>query len=98
MLLFKYFKDHTGEYLAIRDEYVYYVCIPSSDETAHIVTLFDFAEAKIKEHYQENREEIHQMKLYLPKDPQLIERIQAVKNYQKIYAISHEEFLDTYTG
>jgi hypothetical protein len=98
MLLFKYYKDDTGEYLAVRDDYVYYVCIPSSEENAHIVTLFDFAEAKIKSHYLENREEIHQMKMYLPEDPVLIERIEAVKNYQKIYAISHEEFFETYTG
>ncbi len=98
MLLFKYFKDDEGEYLGIRDEFVYYVYLPSSNKEAHIITLFDQAEEKIKEHYLENKEEIHLMKTYMTEDPCLIERIQAVTNYQKIYTISDEEFLNYYTG
>jgi len=98
MLLFKYFKDASGEYLGIRDEYVYYVYIPVSNIKEHIITLFDSAEEKIKAHYLENKDEIHQMKTYLPEDPLLVERMNAVMNYQRIYTISHEEFLESYPG
>lgn len=98
MLLFKYFKDDSGEYLGIRDEYVYYVFIPVSTNKEHIITLFDSAESKIKTHYLENKEEIHQMKTYMTEDPLLLERIEAVTNYQRIYTITHEEFLDFYPG
>ncbi|MFX3675196.1 MAG: hypothetical protein ACE3JQ_12240 [Paenisporosarcina sp.] len=98
MLLFKYFKDDSGEYLGIRDEYVYYVFIPVSNNKEHIITLFDSAEEKIKCHYLENKEEIHQMKIYMPEDPLLIERINAVMNYQRIYSISHEEFIESSPG
>ena len=96
MILFKYFKDESGEYLGIRGEFVYYVFIPSTTHSEQIITLFDYARDKIEAHYLENKEEIHQMKLYLTEDPLLVERINAVTTYQKIFAISHDEFLDSY--
>lgn len=96
MLLFKYFKDDTGEYLAIRDEYVYYVHIPAASKKEQIITLFSFANEKIEKHYAENKEEIHQMKLFMTQDPQVVERINSVTNYQRIFNISHDEFLETH--
>ena len=98
MLLFKYFKDEVGEYLGIRDEYVYYVFIPSTSNKEQIITLFGFAMEKIEAHYQENKEEIHDMKKYMTSDPLLVERIHAVTNYQSIFMISHEEFLESNPG
>ncbi|WP_075619081.1 hypothetical protein [Paenisporosarcina indica] len=98
MLLFKYFKDASGEYLGIRDEYVYYVFIPATNKKEQIITLFSFAYEKIEKHYLENKEEIHQMKLFMTPDPLVVERISAVTNYQRIFNISHEEFLETFPG
>ena len=98
MLLFKYFKDEFGEYLAIRDEYVYYVFIPMTNKKEQIITLFHFAKEKIEDHYMENKNEIHQMKLYMKEDSRIVERINAVANYQRIFSISHEEFLESYPG
>jgi hypothetical protein len=98
MLLFKYFKDDSGEYLGIRYEYVYYVFIPASNNTEQIITLFDFAKDKIEEHYLENKEEIHQMKTYLTEDPQIMERFKAMINYKRVFSISHEAFLESYPG
>lgn len=98
MLLFKYFKDDFGEYLGIRDEYVYYLIIPASKNIEQIITLFDFAKEEIEAHYLENKEEIHQMKTYMTEDPSIVERINAVTNYKRIYSISHEEFLESYPG
>lgn len=98
MLLFKYFKDEVGEYLGIRDEYVYYVFIPATNNKEQIITLFGFAMEKIEAHYLENKEEIHHMKMYMTADPLLVERINAVTNYQKFFMVSHEEFLESYPG
>lgn len=98
MLLFKYYKDEHGEYLGIRDEYVYYVVIPSTNKKEQIITLFHYAMDKIEAHYMENHNEIHQMKLYMTEDPRVVERINAVANYQRIFSISHEEFLESYPG
>ena len=98
MLVFKYFKDEVGEYLGIRDEYVYYVFIPASTHNEQIITLFGFAMDKIKAHYLENKKEIHQMKMYLMADPLIVERINAVTSYQKVFMVSHEEFLESYLG
>lgn len=98
MLIFKYFKDESGEYLGIRDEYVYYVFIPVSINIEQIITLFTFAKENIEAHYLENKEEIHQMKTYMTEDSRIVERMNAITNYQRIYAISHEEFLESYPG
>ncbi|QBP40219.1 MULTISPECIES: hypothetical protein [Paenisporosarcina] len=98
MLLFKYFKDDSGEYLGIRGEYEYFVFIPVTTNKKEIVTLFDYAEEKIEAHYLENEEEIHQMKIYMMEDPRIVKRIHAIKNYQKYYSISHDEFLESFPG
>lgn len=96
MILFKYFKDDFGEYLGVRDEYEYYVFIPVTTNKKEIITLYDFAKDKIESHYLQNREEIHQMKKYMIEDSRIVARMNAITNYQKVYAISHEKFLDTY--
>ncbi|WP_019416263.1 hypothetical protein [Paenisporosarcina sp. TG20] len=98
MILFKYFKDDSGEFLGIRDEYEYYVFIPETTNKKEIITLFDFAMEKIELHYSQNSEEIHQMKKYMIEDSRIVARMNAITNYQKVYAISHEEFLETYPG
>lgn len=98
MLLFKYYKDEVGEYLGIRDEYVYYVFNPATNNKEQIITLFGFAMEKIEAHYLVNKEEIHRMKVYMTADPLLVERINAVTNYQRIFMVSHVEFLESYPG
>ncbi|EPD50122.1 hypothetical protein MHH33_03115 [Paenisporosarcina sp. FSL H8-0542] len=97
-MIYKYFKDSSGEYLGIREEYTYYVFIPVNKNNEEIITLFENAKYKINDHYQKNKEEIHQMKMYLDEDPSIVDRINAIKNYQSIFSISHEKFLSSYPG
>jgi len=97
-MLFRYFKDSSGEYLGIRDEYVYYVFIPVTKEKEEIITLFEYAMQPITDHYLENKEEIHQMKIYLDEDPHVVNRMNAIKNYHSIFSISHESFLSSFPG
>lgn len=97
-MLFRYFKDSSGEYLGIREEYVYYVFIPANTNTEEIITLFEYAKDTIKEHYLENKEEIHQMKIYLDEDPRILERMTAIKNYHSLFSVSHENFLSSFPG
>ena len=69
-----------------------------TNKKEQIITLFHFAKEKIEDHYMVNKNEIHQMKLCMKEDSRIVERINAVANYQRIFSISHEEFLESYPG